>query len=475
MTQLNPPTPELVAKLTAIVGEAHAFTDASDQAPYLTEWREKYVGRTPLVLRPGSAAEISEILKLANEARVGVVPQGGNTGLVGGQIPFESGEEIVISTERLNRVRHVDAAGGYMLVEAGVTLADVQNAAEEAGALFPLSLASEGSCRIGGNLASNAGGVQVLAFGNTRDLTLGVEVVLADGRIFEGLRALKKDNTGYDLKHLFVGSEGTLGIITAAVLKLFPRPVETATAFVAVRDLDAMLELFRGARAVAGTNLTAFEFMSGWCLDIVTSHVPGLRRPLEGDAPWYVLLEISSGSADGAAEAMMEGALSEAFESGAISDAAIAASIDHAQQLWRLREDLSEAQKFEGGSIKHDISVPVAAIPEFVTRAGEVVEAVCAGARPVVFGHFGDGNVHYNVTQPAAMEKAAYLAQWEEMNDAVHALVADMDGSISAEHGIGRMKREALARFRSETELDMMRAVKAALDPNGILNPGKVL
>lgn len=475
MTQLNHPTPELLAKLAAIVGERNALLQPDDQAPYLREWRDRYVGKTPVVLRPGSVGEVSEIQSAVNEARVGVVPQGGNTGLVGGQIPFEAGHEIVISTERLNRIRHVDAAGGYMVVEAGVTLAEVQAAAADAGALFPLSLASEGSCRIGGNLASNAGGVQVLAYGNARDLTLGVEVVLADGRIWDGLRALKKDNTGYDLKHLFLGSEGTLGIITAAVLKLFPRPVETATAFVAVRDLDAMLELFRDARGLAGTNLTAFEFMSGWCLDIVTTHMTGTRKPLESDAPWYALLEISSGSGDGSAAALMEAALSKALEDGIVSDAALAASLDQANQMWRLREDLSEAQKFEGGSIKHDISVPVGSIPEFVARAGVVVEAVCPGARPVVFGHFGDGNVHYNVSQPVAMEKARYLSQWEEMNDAVHALVAEMGGSISAEHGIGRMKREALARFRSQTELDMMRAVKAALDPRGILNPGKVL
>jgi len=449
--------------------------DPEQQSPYLHEWRERYVGKTPLVLRPESAEEIAEILKLANEARIGVVPQGGNTGLVGGQIPFEAGDEIIVSIERLNGVRQVDVGGGYMIVEAGVTLAEAQAVAEEAGALFPLSLASEGSCRIGGNLASNAGGVQVLAYGNARDLTLGLEVVLADGRIWDGLRALKKDNTGYDLRHLFVGSEGTLGIITAAVLKLFPRPAETATAFAALPDLRQAQRLFEDARAVAGTNLTAFEFMSGWCLDIVTTHMPGTRRPLESDAPWYVLLEISSGSAGGTAEAMMEQLLSTALESGGVADAVVAASLDQARQLWKLREDISEAQKFEGGSIKHDISVPVAAIPDFVRRAGEVVEACCPGVRPVVFGHFGDGNVHYNVAQPVGMDKDGYLVLWEEMNDAVHALVTEMGGSISAEHGIGRMKRDALARYRSAVELDMMRSVKTALDPRGILNPGKVI
>ncbi|MBU1211628.1 MAG: FAD-binding oxidoreductase [Alphaproteobacteria bacterium] len=475
MTKLNHPNAALIDALTAIVGERYAVRDPEAQAPYLTEWRDKYFGKTPLVLRPGTAQEVSQILKSANDARVGIVPQGGNTGLVGGQIPFESGDEIVVSLERLNKVRHVDAAGGSMVVEAGVTLSDVQKAADEAGALFPLSLGSEGSCRIGGNLASNAGGVQVLAYGNARDLTLGLEVVLADGRIWDGLRALKKDNTGYDLKHLFVGSEGTLGIITAAVLKLFAKPAEHATALVAVGDLDATLALFERAREVAGTSLTAFEFLSGWGLDTVAANMPGARKPLDGSSPWYVLMEIASGVADGAAQSAMERILSGALEKGWASDAVLAASLEQSQQLWKLREDLSEAQKYVGGSIKHDISVPVARIPEFVRRAAVVVEGVCASARPFIFGHFGDGNVHYNVAQPEAMDKAAYLSKWDEMNDAVHALVAGMDGSISAEHGIGRMKREALTRFRSKTELDMMRAIKETFDPNGILNPGKVL
>lgn len=475
MNKLNRPSAELIEKLSAIVGEPYGLRDPQAQAPYLTEWRDKYFGKTALVLRPGSAGEISEILKLANEARVGIVPQGGNTGLVGGQIPFESGDEIVLSTQRLNKVREVNAAGGYMVVEAGVTLAEAQLAAEDAGALFPLSLGSQGSCRIGGNLASNAGGVQVLSYGNARDLTLGIEVVLADGRIWDGLRALKKDNTGYDLKDLFVGSEGTLGVIAAAVLKLYPVPAETTTAFAALGDLEAVLRLFEESRAVAGQGLTAFEFMAGWCLDTVAAHMPGNRKPLEGNAGWYVLLEISSGVADGSAQRIMERVLGDALERGMAKDAVIAASLNQANQLWKLREDLSEAQKYAGGSIKHDISVPVAKIPEFVRRGADVVEGVVPGARPFIFGHFGDGNVHYNVAQPEGSDKAAYLSKWEEMSDAVHALVADMGGSISAEHGIGRMKREALTRFRSKTELDMMRAIKAALDPNGILNPGKLI
>lgn len=475
MNNLNPPSADLIDRLSAIVGERYALRDPRAQAPYLTEWRDKYFGKTPVVLRPRDAGEISQILKLANETRVGIVPQSGNTGLVGGQIPFESGAEIVLSTERLNEVRDVDTAGGYMVAEAGVTLAEVQKAAEDAGALFPLSLGSEGSCRIGGNLATNAGGVHVLSYGNARELTLGLEVVLADGRIWNGLRALKKDNTGYDLKDLFVGSEGTLGIITAAVLKLHPMPLEKATAFVGLEDLDAVLQLFERARDGSRQQLTAFEFMAGWCMDTVTAHMPGHRRPLESSPPWCVLMEISSGAADGSAQATLEKVLGHALERGVATDAVLAASLDQSNQLWKLREDLSEAQKYAGGSIKHDISVPVAMIPEFIRRAAAVVERVSPGARPFIFGHFGDGNVHYNVAQPEGSNKADYLSKWDEMNEAVHRLVASMGGSISAEHGIGRMKREALTRFRSRTELDMMRAIKAALDPNGILNPGKLL
>lgn len=472
---LNRPTEDVLARFADVVGPDQALRSPEDQARYLTEWRDLYVGRTPVVLRPGSVEEVSKILSIANDARVAVVPQGGNTGLVGAQIPFESGDEIVVSLERLNKVRKVDPAAGYMVVEAGVVLAEVQAAAEEAGALFPLSLGAEGTCRIGGNLASNAGGVQVLSYGNTRDLTLGLEVVLPDGRIWDGLRALKKDNTGYDLKHLFIGSEGTLGIITAAVLKLFPRPVEKATAFVALGGLDAAQTLFERARKAAGTNLTAFEFMAGWCVDVVVKHMPGNRRPLEADAPWYVLVEVSSGQSDGMAQATLQSILEGGFEDGVVVDAALAETLDQTARLWKLREDMSEAQKFEGGSIKHDISVPVASIPEYVRRAEEVVQSVCKGARPFVFGHYGDGNLHYNVMQPGGMDKQAYLDMWDMMSEAVHDLVVSMGGSISAEHGIGRMKKDGLAKYRSSVELDMMRAVRKALDPNGILNPGKLV
>lgn len=473
--RLNPPSADLIAHLTSIVGPSFALTDPTDQAGYLREWRDLYIGRTPLVLRPGSTGEVSAILAACHEARVAVVPQGGNTGLVGGQIPHESGTEIVLSLSRMNRIRHVDPAGVYMVAEAGVTLLTAQETAEAAGRLFPLSLASEGSCQIGGVMATNAGGVQVLAYGNARNLALGLEVVLADGQVVEGLRALKKDNTGFDLKDLFIGSEGTLGVITAVALKLLPRPAETATAFCALPDIEAVGRLFQRAETAAGSGLTAFEFLDRTGLEMVLRHAPGTRDPFGGPHPWYVLLEISSGRSDGSAGTAAEALLTQAAEDELVIDATIADTIAQRQALWKIRESLSEAQKPEGGSIKHDISVPVSAIPDFIRRAGPIVETVCAGARPVPFGHFGDGNVHYNVSQPVGMDKAAYLALWHTMADAVHGLVHEMNGSISAEHGIGRLKRDDLPRYKSAPELGAMRAIKAALDPRGILNPGKLV
>ncbi len=472
---LKAPSLDLIRRFADIVGEANAMVRADDQAAYLREWRDLFVGKTPLVLRPGSTEEVSRILALANAEGVGVVPQAGNTGLVGGQIPSIAGNEIVLSVSRLKKVRNTDAAGGTMTLEAGVTLADAQAIAEKAGRLFPLSLASEGSCQIGGVLGANAGGVAVLAYGNARNLALGLEVVLANGDIWNGLRALKKDNTGYDLRDLFIGSEGTLGVITAATLKMLPRPVEQATAVVALEGPVAALALFRLAESHAGASLTAFEFWSRLGMQFVLSYMTGTRDPFAAALPWYALLEISSGEHGGRASAQMEAMLVKASEDGLILDAAIAGSLQQSKDFWKLRESLSEAQKPAGGSIKHDISVPVARIPEFLERAGPVVERVCPGARPVPFGHFGDGNLHYNVTQPPGMERAAYLGHWEDMSRAVHTLVADMDGSISAEHGIGQLKRDELTIFKSKIELDMMRAIKKALDPKGILNPGKVI
>ena len=425
------------------------------------------------MLRPGTTEEVSKILALACEHGIPVVPQAGNTGLVGGQTPMNG--EILLSVGRLKRVRALDPAGYTMTVEAGLTLAEAQAAADGVDRLFPLSLPSEGSCQIGGNLGTNAGGLSVLAYGNARQLVLGLEVVLADGRIWHGLKGLKKDNTGYDLKDLFIGSEGTLGIITAAVLKLFPKPVEKATAFVALPDPDTALALFGLAQDRAGHSLTAFEVMSGIVLDLVLKHVPGARDPFPAKHPWYALLETSGLKADGAAERLLTETLHEAAERHLIAEAAIASSLAQSRDFWRLRESYSEAQKPEGGNIKNDISVPIARIPEFIARANAAVERVCPGARPVPLAHFGDGNVHYNIAQPVGMSKPAFLALWGEMTRAVQEIVIDLAGSISAEHGIGQMKRADLARVKSAVELDLMRRIKTALDPKGILNPGKVL
>ena len=472
---LAAPSPELIARLTEIVGPEHALTDPDQQLPYLREWRDLYFGKTPLVLRPGSPEDVARILALCNEARVAVVPQAGNTGLVGGQVPFEAGNEIVVSVSRLKKVRHVDAVGYNMTVEAGLTLAECQAEADRAGRLFPLSLPSEGSCQIGGNLGTNAGGVGVLAYGNTRQLVLGVEVALADGRIWNGLKALKKDNTGYDLRDLFIGSEGTLGIITAAVLKLFPRPAEKATALVALPEISKALELFTLAQDAAGRSLTAFEFIPRICVEFVTRNVPGTRDPFSQKFPWYVLMEISGAKPDGTAARELEDVLGTAAEQGLLLDAILASSMGQARDLWRLREGISEAQKPEGGNIKHDVSVPIARIPEFVARADAIVERICPGGRPIPLGHFGDGNVHYNISQPIGMDKDKFLALWKPMTNEIHGLVAEMNGSISAEHGVGRMKRDELERVKSPVELDLMRRIKAVFDPNGILNPGKVL
>jgi len=467
-------TPAVLARLCEVVGRSHALTDPDMQSPFLVEWRGIYRGRTPVVLRPGTVDEVARILAIAHEAGIAVVPQSGNTGLVGGQTPVD-GTAILVSLARLDRIRSIDAAGGTMTVEAGVTLANVQAAAADADRLFPLSLPSEGTCKIGGNLATNAGGTGVLAYGNARNLVLGVEVVLADGRIWNGLRALKKDNAGYDLKDLFIGSEGTLGLITAAVLKLFPKPAEAATALVALDRISDALTLLARAQATSGAGLTAFEFIPRIALEFVTRHAPGTRDPFATAHPWYVLLEISGAKPDGRASRELEVVLTEASEQGLLVDAVIASSLTHAKALWRLREAISEAQRFEGGNIKHDISVPIPRIPEFIARADAAVARICPGARPIPLGHFGDGNVHYNVAQPPGMDKDAFLALWEPMAEAVHAIVTEMDGSIAAEHGVGRLKRDWLPRYKSAIEMELMHRVKTALDPKGILNPGVVL
>ncbi len=464
----------ILDRMAGIVGAKNIITDADAMVPYLKEWRDLFRGKAQGIVRPGSTAEVAELVKLAAETGTVLVPQGGNTGLVGGQIPISEGREVILSLQRLDKVRAVDTDGDTMIVEAGVTLKRAQDAAEAAGRLFPLSLASEGSCTIGGNLSTNAGGTAVLAYGNARELCMGLEVVLPDGRIWNGLRQLRKDNTGYDLKNLFIGAEGTLGIITAAVLKLFPAPAARATAFLAVPDPAAALELLNAAKAGAGGTLTTFELMPRIGMDFVLRHASGTRDPLSEPSPWYVLMEVSAQQASGLDE-HVETFLGEALEKGIVTDAALAGSLTQRSDFWKLREMLSEVQTYEGGSIKHDVSVPIHATPEFLARAIAAVEAMVPGCRPVPFGHLGDGNIHFNVSQPGGADKAGFLARWSEMNEAVHAIVAELHGSISAEHGIGRLKRDLLPGVKDPVELDLMRTLKRTLDPKRILNPGAVL
>jgi len=466
---------QLLARFAAIVGARNVLTGEAEQAPYLTEWRGYYRGRTPAVLRPGSVEEIAAILRLANETGTPIVPQGGNTGLVGGQIPDESGREVVLSLDRLERIRAIDAEGGTITAEAGVVLERLQEAAAEAGMLFPLSLGAQGSCRIGGNISTNAGGTAVLAYGNTRSLVLGLEVVLPTGEIWNGLRGLVKDNSGYDLKQLFIGAEGTLGVVTAAVLKLFPRPRGQAVAFAAVPDAAAALKLFRHARDAAGSGLTAFELMPRFLIELLRDHLPGARDPLDNPHPWYVLMEISSGRGDADARELLESALSAGLESGTVRDATIAASLDQAKLFWRMRHAVSEIQKHAGGSIKHDVSVAVEKVPSFIEKGSAAVSALIPSVIPVPFGHLGDGNIHFNFTQPSGMDRKAFMSRAPEVHAAMTDVVVEFGGSIAAEHGIGRYKRELLKSVKSEVELEMMRKIKRAFDPHNILNPGRVI
>jgi len=464
--------PDLIARFAAIVGERYAVTDPAEIAPYLTEERGLYHGRSPLVLRPGNVAEIAAILKIANETRTAIVPQGGNTGLVGGQTPHRG--EILISLRRLDRIREVDPTSNTMTCEAGVVLIKAQEAAAAAGRLFPLSLGAEGSCTIGGNLSTNAGGTGALAYGVARELVLGLEVVLADGRILSNLRKLKKDNTGYDLRHLFIGAEGTLGIISAAVLKLFPRPRAVETAFIGVPSPREALALLNLAEERAGGMVTGFELIPRIALEFAVKHAPTCRDPLAGSHAWYVLLELSSQASDGL-RVQMEEILAAGAERSLLEDATIAASLEQTNAFWLLRHHIADTQKYEGGSIKHDVSVPVNAVPDFIAEATAAVESMIPGCRPVPFGHLGDGNIHYNVSQPIGADRAAFLARWDEVNDAVFAVVAKLGGSISAEHGIGIMKRKLLPGVKDPVAFELMRSFKHLLDPNGILNPGKVL
>ena len=457
--------------LRAVVGATKVLTGAADLAPYCTDWRGRFSGSASCVVLPGSTEEVAAVVRACADAGTAIVPQGGNTGLCGGATP--TGGEVVIALTRLNRIRAVDADNNSITVEAGCTLHAVQQAAREIDRLFPLSLAAEGSATIGGNLATNAGGVQVLRYGNARELCLGLEVVLADGRIWNGLRALRKDNTGYDLKHLFIGAEGTLGLITAATLKLFPRPRAHATAWVAVPDPAAAVGLLGRLRAAAGDNVTAFEIVGRPALELVLRHIPGARDPLAGKPAWQALIELSGARDDLAAT--LEQALQSAAEDGVVADAAVASSEAQAAALWALRENVSEAQKIEGVSIKHDIAVPVSRIAEFIARADAALLAAFPQVRIVCFGHIGDGNLHYNLSRPDAQSNAEFIARTGAVNRIVHDLVHELGGSISAEHGLGQLKREEVLRYKCDTEMEMMRAVKQALDPRGLMNPGKLL
>jgi FAD/FMN-containing dehydrogenase len=466
-----PLSPELIARFRKIVGDKYAVTDAADIAPYLTEERDLYHGRSPLVLRPGSTAEVAAICKLASEYRIALVPQGGNTGLVGGQTPHHG--EVVLSTRRLDKIREIDAASNTMTCEAGVVLQIAQQRAAEIDRLFPLSLGAEGSCTIGGNLSTNAGGTTALAYGVAREMALGVEVVLADGRILNGLSKLKKDNTGYDLRNLFIGAEGTLGIITAATLKLFPRPRAVETAFVGLKSPVEALKLLSISQNEAAGTLTSFEFLSDIAVDFSVRHGIGVRDPLGNKHPWYVLMELSSPRDD--ARVTLEAILAKGLEDGIVDDAAIAANLTQRSAFWKLRDEMSAAQKPEGGSIKHDISVPVAAVPDFIEQANAAVVRLIPGARPVPFGHLGDGNIHYNLSQPIGGDTADFMGRWHEVNVVVFDIVLRMGGSISAEHGIGVLKRDELPDVKDQVAIELMRSIKAMLDPLGIMNPGKVL
>ena len=465
---------ELDALRAAFAGRL--LTDPADTAPFLTDWRRKWTGRALAVAQPDSTADVAAVLRWCHERRVAVVPQGGNTGLSGGATPDAGGRAIVLSTARLNRVRAVDPVGMTLTCEAGVTLQQVQEAAAAAGRLFPLSLAAQGTCTIGGNLATNAGGVQVLRYGNARALCLGLEVVTATGAVWDGMRALRKDNTGYDLRDLFIGSEGTLGVITAAVLQLSPRPAAQVAAFVAVPSPAAALSLLSRAQQRLGPALTAFELVSDTCLGLVERHVSAARRPLAEASPWYVLMELSDARGEAEAVESFESVLEAALEQGDATDAAVSASVAQFRSLWALREDISEAQGAEGPTIKHDIALPIVRIPEFIAATDASLARHFPGLRQVVFGHLGDGNLHYNLSPPAGgMERAAFAALEAPVNRLVHDAVHAHGGSISAEHGLGLLRRDESARYKSAVELQLMRAIKQALDPLDLMNPGKLL
>jgi FAD/FMN-containing dehydrogenase len=469
-------TMKLLDELVQMLGQPYVLT-GKDAESSLVDWRGRYTGTAIAVVRPGSVQEVADVVKWCVANKVPVVPQGGNTGLCGGATPDSSGTALVVSLGRLNRVRGIDTDNDTMVVEAGCILQMVQQAARDADRLFPLSLAAEGSCTIGGNLATNAGGTQVLRYGNTRELVLGIEVVTAEGEILHGLRGLRKDNTGYDLRDLFIGSEGTLGIITAATVKLYPLPVAQCTALAGLRSIADAVSLLSAARKGFGSLLTGFELIAGDCLHAVVQCYPQQRIPFEGESarlPWYALLELSDSESEEHARARFEAVVGRAIEDGLVVDAVIAENIAQSKALWHLRESIPLAEKTLGKSIKHDVSIPVSRMAEFVEKTDASLQAHFPGIQHITFGHLGDGNLHYNVARGSYSEEQLLSKQYD-VYELVHESVHAFDGSISAEHGVGQLKRDALPRYKDPVEMDLMRRIKAALDPNGIMNPGKVL
>jgi FAD/FMN-containing dehydrogenase len=473
---MSKPVPDaVIQRLKAIVGPGGHIEGEAESLAYTRPWRGRWEGHAPLVLRPRTTEEVAAIVKICAESQTPIVPQGGNTGVTYGGLPAKDGSEVVVSTARMRAIRNIDLINDTMTVEAGVVLKEIQTAASDAGRLFPLSLGAEGSCQIGGNISTNAGGIQVLRYGNTRNLVLGLEVVLPDGRVWNGLRGLRKDNTGYDMKQLFIGGEGTLGIITAAVLRLFPKPSEEQSAWIAVDDPAAGLSLLVHMKSKLGESITSFELIGRSIIDMLLAKVPGHNNPLREAHPWYVLMELTGQGEVGSLAEPLASALASAAENGLVRDAVIASSGEQAKRLWRLREELPEAQKAAGGSIAHDVSVPLSRIAEFIARADAAIGAAYPEVRNCCFGHLGDGNLHYNPLCPAGWTYARYAAETAGINRIIHDIVADLGGSISAEHGIGRLRFDENLRYKSPIEIELMARIKRALDPLNIMNPGRVV
>jgi FAD/FMN-containing dehydrogenase len=473
--EFTPPTAEVIDRLKAAVGPGGWTEDQGEIAPWVREDRGLWFGSATLMMKPADTAEVSKILKICDETGISVVPQGGNTSLVGASIPINGQHEIIISLRRLNRIRNIDPLANTIIVEAGCVLSDIQQAADDIERLFPLSLGSQGSCRIGGNLSTNAGGTGVLKYGNARDLALGLEVVMPNGDIINDLSTLRKDNTGYSLKNLFIGAEGTLGIITAASLKLFPKPGDMLTAFVAIPHVAAAIDLLSRARQAVGDTVTAFELMPRIGVEFLCKNIEGCRDPLENKYEWYALIEISAPGKDVDLRTAFENMLEAAYNDDVLEDAVIAESAAQASALWKMRESLNEAQKPEGASVKHDVSVPITQIPQLIAEGSEAVSAMIDNVRVVAFGHMGDGNVHFNFSRPIAMSDADFMSQAHDIHHTIHEIVHKLGGSISAEHGVGRHKRKEVKRYKDPNAMELMSKIKDLIDPNGIMNPGKVI